>query len=234
MISSSRIYPVQPQLPLNQLIESQTEKSILITLKLRCIELKININDETMRSLKREIVNQCNNNTNLPLFKSIIDNNNYSNSVDLYQLTMNQQNINNNKVRINNLNVKPRKNEHLFTKLTLNQNENENIDNVPLKYYKLKNGQLLFVLFRFEVNIKILFQKTLFRKYISSNIEEKQQFNNNHDSEINENKKRIFSDNKQYIHQYIFTANIADKFDKLYLKLMQWTDIKNINIINNE
>ncbi len=57
-------------------------------------ELKIDISNQTMSYLKQQITNQCNNNTNLPLFKSITNNKNYSKAIDLYQLTMHVNNNN--------------------------------------------------------------------------------------------------------------------------------------------
>ena len=240
--------PVQPQLPLNQIVEEKQNRDVPmnITLKLRCmcfadpipLELKVNINQQTMRHLKKQIITQCDTNTNLPLFKTIIENKLYSSSVDLYQLTMNKSSSSQNKgVRINNLNVKPgnmaycilKKQPQLFTKLTLNNND-ENTDNVPLKYFKsIKDGVSLFVLFKFEVNVNIIFQKTLFAKKIDnySGFEEK----TDNDDEDGVKLKRTSSDSNKYHHQYTFKASISDKFDKLYLKIMEATGLENINSI---
>ncbi len=89
------------------------------------------------------------------------------------------KNKNNGKqTRLNNLNVKPgnmaycilKKNSQLFTKISLVSNNNNLDDNVPLKYYKtLKKNTHLFVLFNFTVNIRIIFQKTLFMHSNESN-----------------------------------------------------------------
>ena len=247
----------EPLMPLSEMIQQprgsmyggggHTDLSSMdITLKLRCmcfadpipIELKVNLHNETMRNLKEKIINQCNSDLSLPLFSSIIENKLYSRSVDLYELTMNtdnnhqQRNGTKKNVRLNNLNVKPgnmaycilKKNQSLFRKLTLNNND-ENTDNVPLKYYKLQDQQSLFVLFNFDVEINVIFQKTLFSKasHSGSGYEEKM------DDEFR--LSRVDSDEHKYHHQYTFTANINDKFDKLYLKIMQATDIENINSI---
>eukprot|EP01084_Bolivina_argentea_P303076 523206_1 len=151
----------QPMLALQNHVNSH-ENNHIITLKLRCmcfadpipIELKIDINNHTMLYLKQQIINQCNNNTNLPLFKSIINNKKYSQAIDLYQLTMNINNNNNNNnndkgksTRINNLNVKPgnmaycilKKNTKLFTKVALNNNNNNNNNNDKGKSTRINN-----------------------------------------------------------------------------------------------
>eukprot|EP01084_Bolivina_argentea_P048356 89101_1 len=225
----------QPQLNLNRIIDLQKTPNSHITLKLRCmcfadpvpIEIKIDINQHTMRHLKRQIVNECSNKTKLSLFKSTIDAQRYCEAVELYQMIQNKAKTTSRSAKRHgaNVNIKAgnmahcilKKNTDSFKKASVNDDEDgQNMDNVPLKYYKLKDGELLFVLFKYDVDIKIMFQKSLFVC---------------NESKDNPEQKlsKVISDDQSYIHEHRLSVNMMDKFDVLYLKIMKVTGISNIN-----
>ena len=234
------------------------------------IELQLNENEVTLKELKLKIVEECKNRTSLSVFSEHEhDELGVADKVDIYRLTMmrssnwNDSHSPPRSVRVNSLNVQSgnmahcilKRNAECFKKLALSANPHRNgnhtlshshgrnreeAENAPLRYYRVGDGETLYVLFPISVSIKVLFQKTLFSKMgsLSHSLSaygrgsRLQSASSLQSAYSNEDKlERTESDDAQYLHHHTLSAPLCGKFEELYRALMESTDIGNVNCI---
>jgi len=180
--------------------------------------------------------------------------------VDIYRLTMMRSSHSpwgqSGSVRVNSLNVQSgnmahcilKRNAECFKKLALSANPmashkaaREEAENAPLRYYRVGDGETLYVLFTFSVSIKVLFQKTLFSKMHRKQSESVDHAPPRHGgyasatamycSGTEDKVERTESDESQYVHHRHFRVPLSAKFEDLYRRIMAYTAIANVNCV---